>query len=113
MESRRLGRNGPEVPVIGFGAWPIGGGMGAVDDRDAIRTLHPAVDVGVTLIDTAGANGTLELQKFRTGFLQLEVYAPKGLARDQQFHSNTKNPAVLTANRDDAGAIGFSGKQVG
>ncbi len=55
MESRTLGRNGPEVPVIGFGAWPIGGGMGAVDDRDAIHTLHHAFDVGVTFIDTAEA----------------------------------------------------------
>ncbi len=55
MQSRTLGRNGPSVPVIGFGAWPIGGGMGAVDDRDAIRTLHHAIDVGVTLIDTAEA----------------------------------------------------------
>ncbi|MBV9356636.1 MAG: aldo/keto reductase [Chloroflexi bacterium] len=55
MQSRMLGRNGPQVPVIGFGAWPIGGGMGAVDDREAIRTLHHAVDVGVTLIDTAEA----------------------------------------------------------
>jgi aryl-alcohol dehydrogenase-like predicted oxidoreductase len=55
MQSRILGRNGPEVPVIGFGAWPIGGGMGAVDDRDAIRTLHHAFEVGVTFIDTAEA----------------------------------------------------------
>jgi aryl-alcohol dehydrogenase-like predicted oxidoreductase len=55
MQSRTLGRNGPEVPVIGFGAWPIGGGMGAVDDRDAIGTLHHAFDVGVTFIDTAEA----------------------------------------------------------
>jgi aryl-alcohol dehydrogenase-like predicted oxidoreductase len=55
IPTRTLGRTGPMVPVIGFGAWPIGGGMGTIDDRDAIRTLHHAFDVGVTLIDTAEA----------------------------------------------------------
>jgi aryl-alcohol dehydrogenase-like predicted oxidoreductase len=60
MERRRLGADGPEVPVIGFGAWPIGGGMGDVDERAAIRTLHHALDRGVTLIDTAEAYRTSE-----------------------------------------------------
>jgi aryl-alcohol dehydrogenase-like predicted oxidoreductase len=43
------------VPAIGFGAWPIGGGMGAVDEADAIRTIHAAIDSGITLLDTAQA----------------------------------------------------------
>jgi aryl-alcohol dehydrogenase-like predicted oxidoreductase len=55
METRTLGRDGPTVPVIGFGAWPIGGGMGPIDESEAIRTLHHALDRGVTLIDTAEA----------------------------------------------------------
>ena len=38
MQQRHLGVSGPLVPVIGFGAWPIGGGMGPVDERQAIRT---------------------------------------------------------------------------
>ena len=56
----QLGRDGPCVPVIGFGAWPIGGGLGAVDDRDAVRTLHHAFEQGVTLVDTAEAYRTSE-----------------------------------------------------
>jgi aryl-alcohol dehydrogenase-like predicted oxidoreductase len=55
MQQRQLGGSGPLVPVIGFGAWPIGGGMGPVDERQAIRTVHHALDHGVTLIDTAEA----------------------------------------------------------
>jgi aryl-alcohol dehydrogenase-like predicted oxidoreductase len=55
MQQRQFGRDGPRVPVIGFGAWPIGGGMGSIDDRQAIKTLHHALDRGVTLIDTAEA----------------------------------------------------------
>jgi aryl-alcohol dehydrogenase-like predicted oxidoreductase len=60
VQQRQLGRDGPFVPVIGFGAWPIGGGLGAVDDRDAIRTLHHAFEQGVTLVDTAEAYRTSE-----------------------------------------------------
>lgn len=55
MERRRLGKQGPEVPVICFGAWPIGGGMGSVGDEDAIATVRRAVDLGITFIDTAEA----------------------------------------------------------
>jgi len=55
VQQRQLGRDGPSVPVIGFGAWPIGGGLGKIDDRDAIRTLHHAFEQGVTLVDTAEA----------------------------------------------------------
>jgi len=55
METRTLGRDGPEIPVIGFGAWPIGGGMGEVDEAQAVATIHAAIDHGITLIDTAQA----------------------------------------------------------
>ena len=53
MRTRKLGKDGAEVPVICFGAWPIGGGMGEVDERQAIATTHAAIDSGVTFIDTA------------------------------------------------------------
>ncbi len=53
MEYRQLGTDGPQIPVIGLGAWPIGGGMGVVDERNAIDTIHASIDHGITLIDTA------------------------------------------------------------
>jgi aryl-alcohol dehydrogenase-like predicted oxidoreductase len=55
MEQRPLSRRGPQVSALGFGAWPIGGGMGPVDDATAIATVHAALDAGITLIDTAQA----------------------------------------------------------
>ena len=60
MRTRKLGKDGPDVPVICFGAWPIGGGMGEVDERQAIAATHVAIDSGVTFIDTAEGYRTSE-----------------------------------------------------
>ena len=53
MQVRKFGKNGPQVTAIGFGAWPIGGGMGRVEEKAAIDTVRAAIDQGITLIDTA------------------------------------------------------------
>jgi aryl-alcohol dehydrogenase-like predicted oxidoreductase len=43
---------------IALGTWAIGGWMwGGTDEAESIRTVHEAVDSGVTLIDTAPAYG--------------------------------------------------------
>jgi len=55
MEYRYLGKNGPKVPVIGLGTWTLGGGMGRVDEKIAVDTIHAAIKNGITLIDTAEA----------------------------------------------------------
>jgi aryl-alcohol dehydrogenase-like predicted oxidoreductase len=60
MEFRQLGKDGPQVPVLGLGAWPIGGGMGRVDEQAAISTIHAAISNGITLIDTAQGYKTSE-----------------------------------------------------
>lgn len=60
MEYRQLGKDGPQVPVLGLGAWPLGGGMGQVDERTAVDTVRAAIDSGVTLVDTAQAYRTSE-----------------------------------------------------
>ena len=60
METRPLGKNGPQVSIICFGAYPIGGNMGAVPESQAIATVQAAVDSGTTFIDTAEGYGTSE-----------------------------------------------------
>lgn len=53
MRTRQLGKDGPQVPVICFGTWPLGGAFGTVEEKQAIDTLHAALDVGLTFLDTA------------------------------------------------------------
>ena len=62
METRRLGRQGPALSMIGFGAWAIGGGgyawgWGEQDDAVSIAAIRRALERGVNWIDTAPSYG--------------------------------------------------------
>jgi aryl-alcohol dehydrogenase-like predicted oxidoreductase len=61
METRRLGRNGPEISTVGFGAWAAGGpwfnGWGKQDDEDSIAAIRRSLDLGMNWIDTAPVYG--------------------------------------------------------
>jgi aryl-alcohol dehydrogenase-like predicted oxidoreductase len=57
MQYRMLGRTGFEVSTVGFGAWAIGGTWGQLDDAEAMRCLHRALDLGVNFFDTADVYG--------------------------------------------------------
>ncbi len=60
MEHRQLGKEGPQIPVVGLGAFPLGGAMGRLDEQIAIDTVRAAIDSGITLIDTARGYQTSE-----------------------------------------------------
>lgn len=55
MQTRRLGGEGLEVSAIGLGCMGMTPLYGTPDPEEAKRTLHAAIDAGVTLIDTADA----------------------------------------------------------
>jgi aryl-alcohol dehydrogenase-like predicted oxidoreductase len=62
MQTRKLGKNGPDLTVIGFGSWAMGGpgyqgGWGPQDDRVSIEAIHTALDRGVNWFDTAAIYG--------------------------------------------------------
>lgn len=57
IEKRTLGRGGPLVGSLGYGAMVLEGYYGASDDDEAIRTVHRALDAGLTMIDSADAYG--------------------------------------------------------
>jgi aryl-alcohol dehydrogenase-like predicted oxidoreductase len=52
MFTRKLGKTGPEVSVIGLGCMGMSGMYGPTDEQEAIATIHAALDSGVTLLDT-------------------------------------------------------------
>lgn len=66
VTTRTLGRSGIEVSALGMGCWAIGGpwaegarplGWGRVDDEESVRAVRRALDLGVTLFDTADTYG--------------------------------------------------------
>jgi D-threo-aldose 1-dehydrogenase len=52
-DRRRLGKSGPEVPVIGFGGAPLGNMYQEFSDEQARATVRAAYDAGMRLFDTA------------------------------------------------------------
>ena len=58
MKKRKLGRVGPQVSALGYGAMGLSSAYGpAADRQDALAIIRAAVERGVTLFDTAEAYG--------------------------------------------------------
>ncbi|NHN87824.1 aldo/keto reductase [Acetobacter conturbans] len=58
MEDIKIGQSGVTASRIGLGTWAIGGWMwGGSDRQQSLETIRTAVDMGVTLIDTAPVYG--------------------------------------------------------
>lgn len=55
--TRALGRQGLEVFALGLGCMGMSQSYGVPDDTESIATIHRALDLGVTLFDTAEAYG--------------------------------------------------------
>ena len=59
MKTARLGSLGPEISVIGFGAWEAGGDMWGPNQSEerVIEAIRAGLDAGMTWIDTAEVYG--------------------------------------------------------
>ncbi|MGA7922612.1 MAG: aldo/keto reductase, partial [Thermoplasmata archaeon] len=63
MESRQLGKHGPQVSAIGLGCMPISQSYGMPDEVEGLETIHRALDLGVNFLDTADVYGPYTNEK--------------------------------------------------
>jgi aryl-alcohol dehydrogenase-like predicted oxidoreductase len=98
MKSRTLGARGPKVAALGLGCMGMSEFYAGRDDAESIATLHRALDLGCTFLDTADMYGPHTNE-------QLVGKAIKG-KRDQVFLA-TKFGIVRTA---DPTARGIDGR---
>ncbi|MFD9392356.1 aldo/keto reductase [Streptomyces sp. NPDC060000] len=68
IPTARLGENGPEVGVQGLGCMGMSFAYGPPDAKESRATLERALELGVTMYDTADAYGAGENEKFLSPF---------------------------------------------
>ncbi|HEX4046510.1 MAG TPA: aldo/keto reductase [Elusimicrobiota bacterium] len=57
MSKRKLGKQGLEVSAIGLGCMGMSQSYGPADEKESIATLHRALELGSTFLDTAEVYG--------------------------------------------------------
>ena len=63
MQSRKLGAAGPEVSAEGLGCMGMSEFYGSADEAEAREVINRALDLGVTLLDTADMYGPFTNEK--------------------------------------------------
>mgnify|MGYP003650629757 FL=1 len=97
MQKRRLGKDGPEVSALGYGAMGFHLAYGAADTQAGLDLIKHAYEMGVTLFDTAELYGWGENEKFIgkavEGFRDDIVIATKfGFALDNGNYGTNSQP---------------------
>src|ERR1700758_4412226 len=57
MQIRELGRSGLKVSALGLGCMGMSEFYGERDDEESVATIHRALELGITFLDTADAYG--------------------------------------------------------
>jgi aryl-alcohol dehydrogenase-like predicted oxidoreductase len=99
MKQRRLGDGGPLVSEMGLGCMGMSEFYGATDDAESVRTIHRALELGITFLDTADMYGAGRNE---------ELVGRAIAGRREQVFLATKFGIVRDAN--DPNRRGISGK---
>ena len=62
MKYRQLGTTGWKVSVLGYGASPLGDAFGGIEEKDGIRSVHAAIDLGVNFVDASPDFGSAKAE---------------------------------------------------
>ncbi|MEA5128025.1 MAG: aldo/keto reductase [Proteiniphilum sp.] len=97
MKKRTIGKSDLKVFPIGLGAMGMSEFYGETDEKQSIKTLHKALDIGVDFIDTAdvygiGANEELLRKAYSDRWNDLVLATKFGFVRDKN------NPEVRQLN---------------
>jgi aryl-alcohol dehydrogenase-like predicted oxidoreductase len=57
MQSRRLGRSGPQLSPLGLGCMGMSEFYGPAEEAESIATIHRSLELGFSFLDTADAYG--------------------------------------------------------
>jgi aryl-alcohol dehydrogenase-like predicted oxidoreductase len=96
MQARTLGPDGPTVSALGLGCMGMSELYGPRDDTESIGTLHRALDLGVTLFDTADVYGP---------YTNEQLLGRAFAGRRSRVFLATKFGFVLNEDRDAPAAI--------
>ena len=70
MKTRILGTGGPTVSAIGLGCMGMSEFYGVADQSEAVATIHRALDLGITFLDTADMYGPFTNEKLVGGAIR-------------------------------------------
>src|SRR5699024_10645494 len=80
LPRRKLGQDGPDVPVLAFGSWNTWDRM---ERQDALAVLEAAVAAGANFFDVAHYNMGPHAENARTDIIFGELVRELGLRREQ------------------------------
>lgn len=92
MKLRKMGKNGPKVSALGYGAMSFSNFYGATTDENSQAILAACVDAGVTHLDTANVYGMGRSEE------QIGVFLKNNPGVRDSFHIATK--ASITKDED-------------
>jgi aryl-alcohol dehydrogenase-like predicted oxidoreductase len=98
MEHRALGTEGLDVSVQGLGCMGMSAFYGAADESESLATIHRALELGVTLLDTAESYGP---------FVNEQLLGKALHGRREAAVVATKTGAEIT---DDGQIVGLNGR---
>src|SRR5438093_5846751 len=111
MEYTTLGQTDLRVSRLAFGTWSFGGEWGAVQEAESTAAVRRALDLGITLFDTAQAYGFGASERMLGRALRPELTSRReaviiatkgGLRRDGARLVRDASPAWLRRGLEDS-----------